>query len=72
MKLLNLVLLLTLATCCALFVTACSGDDYSCDEATFERSCHDQTTVIVCTHGEIAHWECSGNQVCKSNTCEDP
>lgn len=71
MKLLNLVLFLTLSAC-AFCVSACSGDDYTCDEATFERSCHDQTTVIVCTHGEIAHWECSNHQVCKSNTCEDP
>ncbi len=53
-------------------MSACSGDDYTCDESTFERSCLNETTVEICTHGEIAHWECSANQVCKTNTCEDP
>ena len=56
----------------SLLFVSCVDDDYTCDEATFVPSCLDQTTVKICTHGEIAHWECSANQVCKTNTCEDP
>ncbi len=51
------------------FVCACSDSDTTCDEKTFEASCIDNKTVEICTHNEIAQWQCSTGQVCKEGTC---
>lgn len=49
----------------AAFLASCSSDSgFSCDAATFEPSCRNETQVNICTHDETAIEECVDGFVC--------